>query len=280
MAAEFCPQCRTSRTGAFRYCRSCGFDFETGQPATPVAPLVSPTARAPTQSFSERYGTLPPVEPVRAPAASSTGPGRPRVLAGIALLVLAAAGAAFALNQPKTPTAPAAGAAPTSAPTAAAPTFTYSPPEETSPAEVTTPPGGPMTAAVGELVSITCGDEPCMEITVQQVKTATKYGSGYLVDKPASGHVYLAVYIVYEALTGGATYNLFDWNLYVTDTLVEDTAYLYSGPEPQLGSGELANGRSAKGWIVWEVPKSGRAVLSYAPNYGEDPVFEVVVRNR
>lgn len=28
MTLEFCPRCGTGRTGAFRYCRSCAFDFE------------------------------------------------------------------------------------------------------------------------------------------------------------------------------------------------------------------------------------------------------------
>src|SRR3990172_5057684 len=40
MANEFCPQCGTARTGAFRFCRSCQFDFDTSaaQPARPRRP--------------------------------------------------------------------------------------------------------------------------------------------------------------------------------------------------------------------------------------------------
>ena len=44
---NFCPRCGTSRIGAFRYCRSCRFDFDTlvdapiGEPASlPVAAAV------------------------------------------------------------------------------------------------------------------------------------------------------------------------------------------------------------------------------------------------
>lgn len=29
-AAAYCPRCGTARAGAFRYCRSCGLDFDAG----------------------------------------------------------------------------------------------------------------------------------------------------------------------------------------------------------------------------------------------------------
>src|SRR5438094_8136284 len=50
MASEFCPSCGTPRTGSFRFCRKCQFDFDSTEqlasstPAQPVAPSVSPPA--------------------------------------------------------------------------------------------------------------------------------------------------------------------------------------------------------------------------------------------
>ncbi|MFZ5855109.1 MAG: hypothetical protein ACOYXS_11570 [Chloroflexota bacterium] len=67
MAAEFCPQCRTSRTGAFRYCRSCGFDYDAGEVLTRPA-AASDTAPGRAQSFSERYRRPAGVQPAEPPA--------------------------------------------------------------------------------------------------------------------------------------------------------------------------------------------------------------------
>jgi hypothetical protein len=48
MFSTFCPKCGTRRVGAFRFCRSCGFDFDT-VPAihAPVQPMVSQPAPEP-----------------------------------------------------------------------------------------------------------------------------------------------------------------------------------------------------------------------------------------
>ena len=43
MASAFCPQCGTARTGPFRFCRSCGLDFE-GLPAAAEHSLAPPRA--------------------------------------------------------------------------------------------------------------------------------------------------------------------------------------------------------------------------------------------
>ena len=42
--AEFCPRCGTQRTGAFRYCRSCQFDFDNT--AAKVAGTANDTGAA------------------------------------------------------------------------------------------------------------------------------------------------------------------------------------------------------------------------------------------
>ena len=48
MFTTSCPQCGTRRVGAFRFCRSCGFDFDV-VPAThaPVPPMVGQPASEP-----------------------------------------------------------------------------------------------------------------------------------------------------------------------------------------------------------------------------------------
>ena len=35
MATALCPNCGTARTGSFRFCRSCGLDFDAAAPSTP-----------------------------------------------------------------------------------------------------------------------------------------------------------------------------------------------------------------------------------------------------
>ena len=49
MAAEFCPSCRTPRSGGFRFCRGCGFDFD--------AALVPPSPSQ-TQQFANAAKTV------------------------------------------------------------------------------------------------------------------------------------------------------------------------------------------------------------------------------
>lgn len=85
MAAEFCPRCGRARTGAFRFCRDCGFDFDTAtatarmpvpsatpdSPMSPAPPQAAPMSRPP-QSFTEKYRGSPSLTgmAVESPAAS------------------------------------------------------------------------------------------------------------------------------------------------------------------------------------------------------------------
>ncbi len=53
MASEFCSKCGTPRAGAFRYCRSCGFDFDgttATQPAVRPPAIPEPQVRSGSRS--------------------------------------------------------------------------------------------------------------------------------------------------------------------------------------------------------------------------------------
>lgn len=104
---SFCPNCGTKRIGALRYCRSCGFDFETGEVLT--RPEAAPGA-APghAQSFSERYrgttGGQPAEPPAQPTLAAPTALGRQAantlaLLAGTAWIASAAFMGYLALLQ-------------------------------------------------------------------------------------------------------------------------------------------------------------------------------------
>lgn len=47
MATEFCPRCGTARTGSFRFCRSCGFDFDAAGDPAPATPSTHPPVVTP-----------------------------------------------------------------------------------------------------------------------------------------------------------------------------------------------------------------------------------------
>jgi hypothetical protein len=181
---------------------------------------------------------------------------------------------------------PADSAATTSEPTPTAPTESAEPTPTVATSATPAPPtpqpspSAPALFRPGERVIVTRGGADYLEITVSKVATKSRYGSGYTVDKPKPGNVYLEAYVTYVALADGATYNPFDWQVFCNDTAIDNFTFLLSGPEPALGSGTLPKGRKAAGWLVYEVPAKGRCVLSYGANafLGEGAVFEVLLR--
>lgn len=130
----------------------------------------------------------------------------------------------------------------------------------------------------GEPALVTQGGEDYLEITVSKVSEKKRYGSGYTVDTPDRGNVYIEAFVTYRALADGATYNPFDWQVFCNETAIDGFTFLLSGPEPELGSGTLPKGRKASGWLVYEVPAKGRCLLSYGANQllGTGAVFEVL----
>ena len=75
-------------------------------------------------------------------------------------------------------------------------------------------------------------------------------------------------------------YNPFDWQVFCAGVAVENFTIVLSGPKPELSSGTLPNGRSASGYVVYEVPAKGEVRMSYSSNMFSDsgPVFEVIIR--
>jgi hypothetical protein len=129
------------------------------------------------------------------------------------------------------------------------------------------------------VVSIECGGDPCLEITVTGPSEHAFYAGDYSDDRPEQvGWVYVQVYAKYVSLMDGATYNQFDWAIYADGRQLESLSFALYGPQPELSSGSLPAGRTAEGWLVYEVPPTGEIVLSYEPNFDGPPVFEVVLR--
>jgi hypothetical protein len=222
---------------------------------------------APTQPVS-------PTTPFAAPPRATGGSNRWKFVAGgVALLVLAVVGGLAYSKSPAPAALGGVSSTPTPAPQPTPPDFMI--PTDEPVVE------GPSTTAIGETVSITCDGDPCLEIKVAKVAFATRYKDpdGYYDDKPDKGLIYMAVYVTYKATGPNASYNPFDWAIYVNDVAGQDYAYVTNGPKPELNSGELPEGKSAAGWIVYQVPPTGRITIAYQPGQS-GAVFEVVVRSK
>jgi hypothetical protein len=273
MATSFCPQCGNQRQGSLRFCATCGFDFWKAASESPLPPVATSATPAQTTMTSP-----------------SQGPGRRRlalIAAGVILLV----GAAVVIAANLTSKAPGVGSTASQSPT---PTHGPTLPTCTSDQHMelisgkwtcitteATPtlPAGPLTVALGQTVPIECGGDPCMDVTVAKVAFATRYRDpeGYYDDTPrTSGYVYMAVYVTYKATGPNADYNEFDWAIYIDDVAGQSSTYVSNGPTPELQSGQLPDGKSAVGWIVYEVPAKGRITISYQP--GRTSIFEVQLR--
>jgi hypothetical protein len=197
------------------------------------------------------------------------------IVAAISLAISACASGATATNTPGSASAP--GQAP--AANGSTPDITLEPGAD---ATATSGDTGPTSAKIGEAIRITCDGEDCLDVVVLKAQTATRYmdPQGYLNDTPDhKGDVFLAVEIRYTAVGPNADYNEFDWALYINDEQVQNTAYVSNGPKPELSANNLPKGKKVTGWIVWEVPKAGRIVLSYEPG-SNGSIFEVVLRSK
>jgi Domain of unknown function (DUF4352) len=189
------------------------------------------------------------------------------------LLVGCGGGVAVSTNQPGSTrlTTPPASTAD------AGVTLTPDEPTDTPPAD------GPTQAKVGQTIRITCDGTDCLDVVVLKAVSASRYKNpdGYrdLDDVPKKGNIFLAVQIRYTAVGPNADYNEFDWALYVNDEQIQDTANQSDGPQPELSANNLPSGKKVTGWIVWEIPKTGRVTISYEPGQNGS-IFEVVLRSK
>lgn len=211
---------------------------------------------------------------------------QPYVRAGgtAALILLTAALAACGTESGVGASAGAASAAVASA-AAPTPEPTDDPtPEPTSTPEPTAEPTPQTTTfAVGDVITVTEDGEPWADITVLEVSEAAEFADpdGFYNDTPQTdGYVFLSARVRYEAIAGGVDYNPFDFQVFVDGQAVDGYTFAINAPEPQLSSGTLPAGRTAEGWLLYEVPPEGEVLLSYTGNVflDEEPVFEVVLR--
>lgn len=282
MTATVCPRCNHPRQGATRFCTNCAFDYWKGAepPSQSGAPTPVTTATAATRS-------------------------RVPLFVGGALVLLIGAGAVMAISGQDRGqglvAAPDESGPSASEAATARPTPNRTPNQEASdcvneggrwssvtdectfetPAPAETPQPALTGVGIGETVTITCGDDDCLEVTVTDPSFHEVYvdPDGFYNDEPqVPGYVYMQVFVEYVSLQDAATFNLFDWQVFVDGRLVDDYAFAINGPEPTLGSGQLPTGRTASGWLVYEVPATGEVVLAYAPNFDGPPVFEMTLR--
>ena len=261
--ASVCPRCSAARGGG-RYCSQCAYDYwgaASGQEQEQHQPASTAPSQGPTTKSSNRLwlylggGALAVVLLAVVISVLGGGTGDP-----------AAAGASSGESRESEPTrTPGPTVRPTTRPT-------------TKPTARPTP-AGPSKAQIGETVTITCSGDPCLEVTVSDPSEHASYAGDYFNDDPdQAGYVYMQVYVKYVSLQDGADYNQFDWDIYADGRQLDSWTFAVNGPEPDLGSGSLPSGRTAEGWLLYEVPPTGEVILSYAPNYNGAPIFEVVLR--
>ena len=198
-----------------------------------------------------------------------------------AALTVAACGAESGVGS----TAGAASAAGTSTPIATPePTAEATPQPTATPEPTTEPTPETTTFAVGDVITITQDGEPWADFTVLEVSETAEFADpdGFYNDTPQTdGYVFLNALVRYEAIAGGVDYNPFDFQVFVDGRAVDGFTFAINAPEPQLSSGTLPAGRSAEGWLLYEVPPEGEVLLSYSGNLflDEEPIFEVVLRD-
>lgn len=139
------------------------------------------------------------------------------------------------------------------------------------------------TYGVGDVITITENGDPWADFTVVEVREDAEFvdPDGFFNDTPQTdGYVYLSAKVRYEAIVSGVDYNQFDFQIFVDGQAVDNLAFAINAPEPGLSSGTLPAGRTAEGWLLYEVPPTGEVLLSYTGNMflDEEPVFEVVLR--
>lgn len=94
------------------------------------------------------------------------------------------------------------------------------------------------------------------KITLLSAKEYSSVGSGYSVEKPADGKVFLALFFEVENISGKDDYfNYFDCKGYVDSYSVNLKIFLNKIDDISTLTGDIAAGKKLKGYLAWEVPK-------------------------
>jgi hypothetical protein len=142
-------------------------------------------------------------------------------------------------------------------------------------------PAGPATDSTGDTVTVTQNGEDWATITVTEVKQAASCKSSYgYVEKPqVTGNVFISAKERTWLSSTVSTTTRFDWDVFCDGVAVNNFSLVIYGPKPALSSGTLPTGRTATGYMVYEVPKAGEVRMSNKGNiFNDAPVFEVIIR--
>lgn len=143
------------------------------------------------------------------------------------------------------------------------------------------PDAAPTQQKLGDVIDIQCSDVDCVNVSVDKATFSKLYkdpGNPHGNDVPAKGDLYLAYHVTYKATGPNASYGPADWAVYVADNVMDGLTSVVNGPKPELSVGSLPQGKTASGWIVQEIPATGKVVVAYQPDGPE--IFEVVVRSK
>jgi hypothetical protein len=139
----------------------------------------------------------------------------------------------------------------------------------------------PTTLNPGDVLTVTSGGEPWVEIVIGDVEEHERYEGPFGVDIPDRDNVFVQFEVTYRALQDDVDYDPLDWLIFTDGVAGDEPSPVLNGPEPALAPNTLFTGDEATGWVVFEVPESGKVVTSYAGTFANDaPIFEVLLRRR
>lgn len=170
---RFCPRCGKPRTGFFRYCGQCGFDFDAPAPASEESqPTPTPTVAEPVAP--PQTAPLQDVDPGAVTRGYWTPPGQGTARKPPSLLRYAAVGVAVLLGLgaiSNLTTGPSGFASPSAALASTTPTPASTAPTPTTTAAPTLGPTGPTQLAT--VTSVVDGDT--IRVSMDGVEYAVRY---------------------------------------------------------------------------------------------------------
>lgn len=256
--ASFCASCGAPRPDpTARFCPNCG----TAYAGTPASPAPAPVPR---QSFSEQYAAKAAASPgTPVPTKGSSGAAE-KVVIGLIVLALIGGGYVLWTQQRVGQILSEVGASVTRP--------TIRPTIEATLEPIASPPisTDEYMAKLKEGVPIVDGDGNDLgTVAVIDAKRYTKVGEYLVVD---AGKVWIGARVRYTAAANFG-FNMFDWVAHDSaGNQFEPTGYTL---DPELGSGTLAKGRKAEGWVAFEVTKGTKNLWVDYTTYDGTIIFSV-----